>query len=109
MIFSIPNIWRDYRELLMPHLVPYLLPLVHIALMSSVYCTVVLSWERYWRICLVSNLVSCNYFSRGKFRAYLALIIVFPALFYTPKFWEVSSKSLEGKMCRSVQVFVIVL
>ena len=38
---------------------------------------------------LVSKL-SCNYFSEGKFKLYLVFIIVFPILFYTPKFFEVS-------------------
>ena len=90
MMYSMPTMWGWYENVLYPQLAPFLLPLVQIALMSSVYCTVILSWERYVRICLVSNLVSCNdYFSKGKFRLYLAIIIAFPVVFYLPKFFEV--------------------
>lgn len=53
----------------------------------------VLSWERYVRICLVSNLVSGagDYFSGRKFKMYLAIIVIFPVVFYLPKFFEVST------------------
>jgi hypothetical protein len=66
--------------------------------MSSVYCTIIMSWERYVRICLVSNLVNCgDYFSKGKFRLYLAFIVVFPIIFYIPKFFEVSVEHFRIK------------
>ena len=91
MMYSLPSMWGWYETVLYPQAAPVLLPLVQIALMSSVYCTVILSWERYVRICLVSNnLVSGNdYFSKGKFRLYMAIIMAFPVVFYAPKFFEV--------------------
>ena len=58
----------------------------------SVYCTIVMSWERYVRICLVSRLMNCShYFSDKTFGWYLAFIVVFPIIFYIPKFFEVST------------------
>ena len=90
MLWALPQIWPDYKSNAYPYWSRYLLPLVQIALMSSVYCTIVMSWERYVRICIVSKLVSCtDYFSDGKFRLYLVFIVIFPILFYIPKFFEV--------------------
>ena len=54
---------------------------------------------------LVSKL-SCNYFSEGKFKLYLVFIIVFPILFYTPKFFEVSfSRKLLIQMERHSNLY----
>ena len=92
-MYSLPRTWPAFAEHIHPQTAPLLLPLVHIALMSSVYCTIVLSWERYVRICLISNLVNCNYFSSGKFKAYVIIVILFPMIFYAPKFFEVSEKA----------------
>ena len=89
MLWSLPQIWPEYEAYFYPYWASFLLPMVQIALMSSVYCTVVMSWERYVRICLVSRL-DCDYFSDGKFKVYLGLIIIFPIIFYIPKFFEVS-------------------
>ena len=88
MIWSLPAILPEYQAYIYPYWTKYLLPLVQISLMSSVYCTVIMSWERYVRICLVSHL-GRGYFSPSKFRFYLAMIIVFPMVFYIPKFFEV--------------------
>ena len=58
--------------------------------------------------------LSCNYFSERKFKLYLVFIIVFPILFYTPKFFEVSfSRNLLcnsygasfRSLCKSKQYF----
>ncbi len=98
LLYWLPHVWPAYAEWAHPRLAPVLLPLVHIALMSSVYCTVVLSCERYVRICLAGNpLANSSYFSSGKFKLYLATIIVFPIVFYTPKFFEVKSDLLESR------------
>jgi hypothetical protein len=89
-MYCLPNLWQYYAEEIFPYFVPVLLPLVQISLMSSVYGTVLLSWERYVRICLVSNLVGgSQYFTRLKFKGYIALITIFPVIFYLPRFFEV--------------------
>ena len=94
LLYSLPSLWPSFNEWALPHAAPARRPAVHIALMSSVYCTIVMSWERYVRICLVSaNLAAAvvtNHFSTVRFRLYVALIVVFPVLFYLPKFFEVS-------------------
>ena len=89
MIWSLPPIWPYYNAYIFPYWSSFLLPIVQISLMSSVYTTVVMSWERYVRICLVSKL-GCDYFSAGRFKVYVGFIIIFPILFYVPKFFEVS-------------------
>lgn len=101
MLWSLPQIWPEYEAYVYPYWASFLLPMVQIALMSSVYCTVVMSWERYVRICLVSRL-DCNYFSEGKFRMYLFLIIVFPVIFYIPKFFEVSKTTPAEKSLKLI-------
>ena len=89
MLWSLPQIWPYYEAYIFPYWSSFLLPMVQIALMSSVYTTIIMSWERYVRICMVSKL-RCNYFSEGRFKMYLFFIIIFPILFYIPKFFEVS-------------------
>ena len=105
MIWSLPQIWPYYNAYIFPYWSSFLLPIVQISLMSSVYTTVVMSWERYVRICLVSKL-GCDYFSAGRFKISVGIIIIFPILFYIPKFFEVSfhdikHKSLIAKMYES--------
>ncbi len=92
LLYSLPFLWPWFQRVGLPRAAPALLPAVHMALMSSVYCTIVMSWERYVRICLVSaNLanVVTNHFSRARFRLYVAVIVAFPLAFYVPKFFEV--------------------
>ena len=85
-------IWPEYQAYYHPYWSKYLLPFVQIALMSSVYCTIIMSWERYVRICLISRF-RCDYFSERKFRGYMAFVVIFPILFYIPKFFEVKRPS----------------
>ena len=87
MLWALPVIWPEYQAYYHPYWSKYLLPFVQIALMSSVYCTIIMSWERYVRICLICR--GCDYFSDGKFKGYMAFIIFFPVIFYVPKFFEV--------------------
>ena len=92
MLWALPSIWPLYKKSYYPFWTKYLFPKVQISLMSSVYCTIVMSWERYVRICLVTRLTHSYYlyFGSRKFCAYILFIIIFPILFYIPKFFEVS-------------------
>ena len=38
--YGLPNVLPSYEGFMLPRISPYLIPTVHIALMSSVYCTV---------------------------------------------------------------------
>merc|ERR1712223_1648060 len=92
ILWSLPRIWSYYEAYIFPYWSSFLLPMVKIVVMSSVYCTIVMSWERYVRICLVTRLTDSYhlYFGSIKFCAYILFIIIFPILFYIPKFFEVS-------------------
>ena len=52
MLWSLPLIWAYYEAYIFPYWSSFLLPMVQIAIMSSMYCTIIMSWERYVRICL---------------------------------------------------------
>ena len=52
------------------------------ALMGSVYSTIVMSLERYFRLCCLQVM------SKRMFNACVALCIIFPTIFYSPKFLE---------------------
>ena len=67
----------------------WLIPVVHIALMSSVYCTVLISFERYVRICYLCQLIESKLVTKKLLRFYKAAVVLFPVLFYLPKFFEV--------------------
>ena len=108
MLWALPSIWPEYRTSVYPYWARYLYPAVQIALMSSVYCTIVLSWERYVRICLMSRLMNCShYISDRAFLLYLGFIVVFPIIFYIPKFFEVSVCILYlNWFLKALQLFV---
>ena len=89
MLWGLPPIWPLYKKSYYPFWTKYLFPIVQISLMSSVYCTIVMSWERYVRICLVNSY--SLYFGDRKFCLYIVLILIFPIIFYIPKFFEVST------------------
>ena len=91
MLWALPPIWPFYKKFYYPFWSRYLYPTVQIALMSSVYCTIVMSWERYVRICLVTRLINSYslYFGDRKFCLYIVFIVMFPIIFYIPKFFEV--------------------
>ena len=98
MIWALPPIWPLYKETYYPFWTKYLFPIVQISLMSSVYCTIVMSWERYVRICLVTRLINSYslYFGDRKFCLYIVFIVMFPIIFYIPKFFEVSTYILQA-------------
>ena len=98
MLWALPPIWPFYKKSYYPYWSRYLYPAVQIALMSSVYCTIVMSWERYVRICLVTRLINSYslYFGDRKFCLYIVFIVMFPIIFYIPKFFEVSTYILQA-------------
>ena len=73
-----------------------MVPLVHIALMGSVYSTIAMSLERYLRLCRVQIM------SKKTFNACALLCILFPLGFYTPKFFEYRYGTWEKRVTRPV-------
>lgn len=56
LAYGFPNVWATYQHQVMPKISVWLSPIIHIALMSSVFCTVTLSFERYVRICYICQM-----------------------------------------------------
>ena len=40
--FALPNLWPGYVANIYPHIMPYLLPVMHIAVLTSVYSTILI-------------------------------------------------------------------
>ena len=40
--FALPSLWSAYSASIGPYVLPWLLPIMHIAVMSSVYCTILI-------------------------------------------------------------------
>lgn len=69
LLYALPSMrFRTYTKEIFPSIMPWLLPVVQIALMSSIYCTVIMSFERYIRICHICQLRDCSYITRENFK-----------------------------------------
>ena len=92
LIYGLPPICEAYSYQILPRIAPLLIPLIHAALMTSVYCTVILSLERYVRICYLCQLKdwSYPYVTEKNIHYYKIGLILLPIMFYLPKFFEVS-------------------
>ena len=66
-LFSLPNIWTLFGTQWV-HIAPYLIPISQIALLTSEYATVLISFERYVRIVYVCNLRICRFFNEDNFK-----------------------------------------
>ena len=98
-LYALPNEWRFFQWQIYPFLLPWLLPIVQIAMLSSVYCTVVMSFERYVRICHLCQLQTSSVFTEENFKFYILAFTLGPFLFYTTKFFEIRTE-------RTVQSYV---
>ena len=55
--YGLPDVLpAGYLDLHHPRVVQWMLPLTHVAVTTSVYCTVLISFERYVRICFFCQL-----------------------------------------------------
>ena len=70
MIYGLPDseVWNYYNIQLFPVIVPYVMPITQIAMMISVYCTMVMSFERYVRIGRTCRLKASSYINDDNFR-----------------------------------------
>ena len=66
-LFSLPHIWPLFGKQWV-HIAPYLIPISQIALLTSEYATVLISFERYVRIVYVCNLRICRFFNEDNFK-----------------------------------------
>ena len=93
MLYAVPNEWKYFQWKVYPFLLPWLLPIVQIAMLSSVYCTVVMSFERYVRICHLCQLRSSSVFNEENFKYYVLAFTLGPFIFYLPKFFEIRTET----------------
>jgi len=117
LTYGLPPVSNLYKEEVLTRIGPWIAPITHAALvttfnhnflccllsklraniffvltfqMTSVYCTVILSLERYIRICFLCQLREWSYPSiTGKnVTCYKVGLTVIPVIFYLPKFFE---------------------
>ncbi len=67
-MYALPDLWPDFRATAFPVVLPYVLPVVQTAMMTSVYSTIVLSFERYVRIVHTCRLRACSYITEENFK-----------------------------------------
>jgi len=85
-MYSLPHLSTTYTSSIFPFLVPYLLGLIHIALMGSIYTTIAVAVERAVTVCApFTNIQIC----RGY--VYILPIIFLSVVYNIPKFYEVET------------------
>eukprot|EP00095_Tigriopus_kingsejongensis_P012051 maker-scaffold90_size386344-snap-gene-2.26 protein:Tk12051 transcript:maker-scaffold90_size386344-snap-gene-2.26-mRNA-1 annotation:"GJ13605" len=87
--FALPFIWKAWYQDVRSYILPWLLPGMHIAVMSSVYFTVLMSFERFIRICYYCQLQFTSILTDENVKYYKLFVILFPVIFYIPKFFEI--------------------
>ncbi|TRY77986.1 hypothetical protein TCAL_14009 [Tigriopus californicus] len=87
--FALPFIWKTWYRDVRRYILPWLLPGMHIAVMSSVYSTVLISFERFIRICYYCQLQFTTILTEENIKYYKTFVVIFPVVFYIPKFFEI--------------------
>ena len=88
LTYGLPSIWPYYNETIFPAIAPVLAAFVHIFLLTSIYTTIIISLERYIRICYLCQLRRSEILKETNLRYFLVGLIILPVLFYIPKFFE---------------------
>ena len=89
LMYALPVLAPWYKKTIFLPMVPFFLPVVHMALMGSVYSTIVMSLERYLRLCRMQNM------SKRCGTVWCLIVVLFPAVFYFPKFFEYRYQKFE--------------
>jgi len=88
--YSLPSLSDAYLTWLLPHITPYILPVIHITLTGSVYTVVAVAIERFLTVCFpFKQCHMCNGLG------YILPIIAFSILYNTTKFFEIETIYLE--------------
>ena len=108
--YGFPDLMPGYMEHEHPTVVAWVLPISHIAVMTSIYCTVLISFERYVRICFFCQLRTTRLITPENFKYYIIALIAVPVLFYIPKFFEVKAEVFQITYdqpfnCSRIQIF----
>ena len=68
MLWGLPDLWGYYSLRMYPIILPFLLPITQIAMMISIYTTILMSFERYVRIGHTCRLKDCSYITEENFK-----------------------------------------
>ena len=70
LLYGIPDseLWENYEFYVFPILGPYIMPITQISLMISVYCTTLMSFERYTRIGRRCQMKNCSYVTENNLK-----------------------------------------
>jgi hypothetical protein len=68
LLYALPDLWYHYSLRVYPIILPYLVPVVQISMLTSVYTTIVMSFERYVRIVHTCRLRACSYITEDNFK-----------------------------------------
>jgi len=102
LLHGLPGISSKYLNVIQPMIAPYLLPLAQISIMTSVYLAVVMAFERYIRICFICQLRSTQILTEKNLWFYIWACVLFPVLFYIPKWFELESEFILKPACQTL-------
>ena len=88
LTYGLPSIWPYYYESIFPLMAPVLAAFVHVVLLTSVYTTIIISLERYVRICYLCQMRRSELLKETNLRYFFCALIILPILFYIPKLFE---------------------
>ena len=99
VLFAIPGISEEYRNLYHPYVVSIAIPTIQVALTGSVYCTTAISIERYLIVCRPFWTVSNNWSSKR----YIIPILIISCVYNVPRFFELTT----GVTCKLDQNILV--
>ena len=92
ILWGIPREGEDhYSRQYFPKIAPFFYAISHMAVMTSNYITGIIGFERYVRLKYYCNFKYRSWITNGNINVYRALVVIFPILFYAPKFFEVEA------------------
>ncbi|XP_023347416.1 FMRFamide receptor [Eurytemora carolleeae] len=101
LLFGIPSLYPAvYNQSTFKHLVPILLPLIHVGLTGSIYLTVAIALERYTTVCHPFFKISHAWSAC----TYIVPIVLFSILYNTPKFLELEIQDKIVNLTQEVDV-----
>jgi len=90
LLYGLPGISSTYSHDIQPKISPYLLPMAQTSIMTSVYLAVLMSFERYIRICFTCQLRPFRCITEKNLTWYILACVIFPTCFYIPKWFELT-------------------
>ena len=93
ILWGIPRTSNNvYTDQIFPRLAPYLVGISHMAVMTSNLLTGTLGFERFVRLNYLCNFRDNSWITSQNLNYYRGFCVIFPVLFYLPKFFEIQAK-----------------